>query len=323
MEQIDVFDLDLNRVGALRTWISLVWREEYNTLGKFQIEVQQTKGAAALLKPWRYCQMRGRDTVMIIQSIKVSDNRIIAYGAAALWVLERRVSTMVISDVNAETGLRNLIMGMTPWPRLELGEVYGVPDKYTNQISDDTVLEYCKKIGAAVDVGVRIRRSGQRLLFECYKPELNLNARYSDQYGNIADADYTTSEVNTANVAVVAGAGSGNERITVEVGATEATGAERLEIYVDARDVQPEEGESQEAYIVRLEKRGKKKLLEHQHIEEVKFTVQDDRAKLGDLITVTLSAVGLKVQVRVTSEEIVSQRNQTKRSIGLGTPVLI
>lgn len=323
MEQIDVFDINLNRVGVLQTWISLVWREEYNAEGKFQLEVQQTKGATELLKPWRYCQLRGRSTVMIVQSVKISGKRIIAYGASALWVLEKRASTMEISDVNAEIGLRSVILGMSPWPRLELGDIYGVSDKFENQISDDTVLKYCKQIGAAMDMGVRIRRSGQRLLFECYKPELNLNARYSDQYGNIADADYTTSEVNTANVAVVAGAGSGNERITVEVGATEATGAERLEIYVDARDVQPEEGESQEAYIVRLEKRGKKKLLEHQHIEEAKFTVQDDRAKLGDLITVTLSAVGLKVQVRVTSEEIVSQRNQTKRSIGLGTPVLI
>lgn len=323
MEQIDVFDLDLNRVGALQTWISLVWREAYNAEGKFQIEVQQTKGAADLLKPWRYCQLRGRDTVMIIQSVRISGNRIIANGATALWVLEKRASTEEISDVNAETGLRSVVQNMSPWPALELGDVYGVADKYENQFSDDTVLEYCKKIGAAVDMGFRIRRSGQALLFECYKPELNPNARYSDQYGNIAEAAYTISDVNTANVAIVAGAGSGDARITVTVGNTEATGADRLEIYIDARDVQPEEGETDEAYIARLKKRGRKKLLEYQHIEEVKFEVQDDRAKLGDMITVNLSAIGVKVQVRVTSEEIVSQRNQTKRSIGLGTPILL
>ena len=148
MEQIDVFDLELNRIGMLQTWISLVWREEYHSAGKFQLEVQQTKGATDLLKPWRYCQLRGRDTVMIIQSVKVSDNRIIAYGATALWVLEKRVSTQEISDVNAEAGLRSVVLGMSPWPCLELGELYGVTDKYTNQTSDDTVLEYCKQIGA-------------------------------------------------------------------------------------------------------------------------------------------------------------------------------
>ena len=109
----------------------------------------------------------------------------------------------------------------------------------------------------------------------------------------------------------------------MQAGDIEASGADRLEIYVDARDVQPEEGETDEAYVARLEKRGLKKLLECQHIEEVKFEVQDDRAKLGDMITVNLSSISLKIQVRVTSEEIVSQRNQTKRSIGLGTPILI
>ena len=323
MEQLDIFDLNLNRVGVLQTWISLAWRENYNAEGKFQVEVQQTRGAADLLKPWRYCQLRGRDTVMVIQSIQVLGNRIVAYGATALWVLEKRVSTDVISDTNAETGLRNVIANMTPWPRLELGNLYGVTDKYTNQFSDDTVLEYCKAIGTAVDMGFRIRRSGQALLFECYKPEINPNARYSDQYGNIADASYTISDLDTANVAIVAGAGSGDERITVTVGNTEATGADRLEIYIDARDIQPEEGETDEAYRARLEKRGVKNLIEYQHVEEVKFSVQDDRAKLGDMIMVNLSAVGLKVQVRVTSEEIVSQKNQTKRSIGLGTPVLV
>lgn len=323
MEQIDVFDLNLNRIGVLQTWISLVWREEYAAEGKFQLEVQQTKGAAELLKPWRYCQLRGRDTIMIIQSAQCSDNRIIVNGATALWVLEKRVSTQEVSGVNAEAGLRSVVLNMTPWPCLELGELSGVADKFENQTSNDTVLEYCKTIGAAVDMGVRIRRREQTLLFECYKPALNTNARYSDQYGNIAVPTYTISELETANVAVVAGAGSGDERITVTVGNTEAVGADRLEIYVDARDVQPEEGESNDSYIARLERRGRKKLLEHQHVEEVKFEVQDDRAKLGDLITVNLSAVGLKVQVRVTSEETVSQRNQTKRSIGLGTPVLI
>ena len=48
------------------------------------------------------------------------------------------------------------------------------------------------------------------------------------------DGDY-------ANVAVVQGAGEGENRATVTVGLTDATGADRRELYVDARDVQPDE----------------------------------------------------------------------------------
>ena len=323
MEWIDVFDLELNRIGALQTWISLVWREEYNTEGKLQIEVQQSEGVENLLKPWRYMQMRGKDTVMIIQSVKIRNKRIVAYGAMATWLLEKRVSNQVVANVNAEIGLRSVVQNMTPWPKLALGDIYGVIDKYANQTSDGSVLEYCKKIGAAADMGVRIRRGSQMLLFECYKPDLNPNARYADRYGNVAEVEYTISDKKTANVAIVAGAGSGNDRITVVVGDIHAAGADRLEVYLDARDVQPEENETNDAYIARLERRGKQKLLEYQHVEELKFEVQDDRAKLGDMIVVNVSALGIKARVRVTSEETISQHNQTKRTIGLGTPILM
>ena len=42
-------------------------------------------------------------------------------------------------------------------------------------------------------------------------------------------------------MAVVQGAGEGANRATVTVGLTDATGADRRELYVDARDVQPDE----------------------------------------------------------------------------------
>lgn len=323
MQQIDVFDINMERIGALQTWISMVWREEYNGAGKFQVEVQRTDAGVRLLQRWHYCGLRGRDTVMVIQSVQVTDDRIIANGATALWILSKRISTEVVKDTNAELAMRSLVGGMSPWPCIELGETAWLEDKYPNQASDDTVLEYLKKIGTAVDMGFRIRRDGKRLLFECYKPTLNANARYSDQYGNIAEPSYTVSDIDTANVAVVAGAGEGEARITVTAGATDAEGADRLETYLDARNYQLGENETEDEYRERLKRHGEQQLVKLARIETVKFDVHDDRAKLGDLIQVELSAVNLRIRVRVTSEEIVSQRNQTKRSIGVGTPVLI
>ena len=323
MIQIDVFDPNLNRVGVLQTWISMVWREDYNDVGKFQIEVQLADDAVKLLKPWNYCGMRGRKTVMVIQSVQITDNRIVANGAAAVWILDKRISTTVIRRTNAESAMREIVGNMTPWPCVELGDIVGLEDKYPNQASDGTVLAYCKTIGETVDMGFRLRKDGQRLLFECYKPPLNDNARYSDKYGNISDTTYTISDIGLANVALVAGAGEGDARIHVEVGAVEAVGSERFEVYIDARNIQPGEEETEEEYLERLVNHGEQKLVDLRRVEAVKFSVQDDRAQLGDLIRVNLSSVNLQVQVRVVSEEIVSQRNQIKRSIGVGTPMLI
>ncbi len=53
---------------------------------------------------------------------------------------------------------------------------------------------------------------------------------------------YSVTTNGYKNVAVVAGAGAGDARITVRAGNTSATGADRREMYVDARQEQPEDG---------------------------------------------------------------------------------
>lgn len=61
------------------------------------------------------------------------------------------------------------------------------------------------------------------------------------------------------------------------VGLTDATGADRRELYVDARDVQPDEekGESNksEAYLERLMARGTNKLLEQLRTGSIELTI--------------------------------------------------
>ena len=52
--ECSIYDINLNRIGVLSTWISMVWEESYNADGSFQIEVQQTTEAADLLKVDRY-----------------------------------------------------------------------------------------------------------------------------------------------------------------------------------------------------------------------------------------------------------------------------
>ena len=61
----------------------------------------------------------------------------------------------------------------------------------------------------------------------------------------------------------VQGAGEGDERATVWVGDVNATGSDRREMYVDARDVQPEDGETStsQSYLEKLADRGGEKLL--------------------------------------------------------------
>lgn len=323
--ECNIYDIDLNRVGVLNTWVSMVWEESYNADGSFQIEVQQTESVTKLLQVDRYAGIKESNTLMVIKAVQISDGKIIASGYPALWVLTDRVSTAVISNTNAESALRGLVSSMNPWPRLELGESAGLTDVFTAQKSDASLLEYCQVVAQAVDMGVRLRhdRKQKKLLFECYKPAVNANVRFSTAYGNMGDLEYSSSTASLKNVAIVAGAGESDARVTVEAGETSKTGADRREMYVDARSEQPEEGESDADYKARLVRYGEEKLVGQVKIENFSFTIDDERAKLGDIVTCNAPEIGVKLQVRITGIRRTTQNNGTIVEASVGTPIVL
>lgn len=323
--ECNIYDTDLNRVGVLYTWVSMVWEESYNDEGSFQLELQQIDSLTDLLQVDRYCGIPDSDTLMIIKAIEISDGTVLASGYPATHILADRVSTTVISNQPAETALRALISSMDAWPGLELGDPAGISDTFTAQKSNATLLEYCQIISQAVDMGFRLRhdKARKKLLFECYKPEANPNAKYSSLYGNMGEIRYSVSSANYKNVAVVAGAGEGADRITVLAGATDMTGFTRREMYVDARQEQMQDGETESAYRSRLTQYGEEQLVGQVIIEQVSCTVDAGELSLGDLVYCSLPELGVKLQVRVTGLTMTSELNGTTWEASLGTPIVL
>lgn len=318
---VNVYDENLDRVGVVYTWVSMIWIEGYNFLGSFQLEVQQTDRSMELLQKDRYCGISGSDTLMFIESVQIANNEILINGFPATVLLSHRVSTTEISNQNAETAMRDLVSAMSSWPRVALGSSAGITDTFTPQISDMSLEEYCETIGQECDVGFKMvhDRKAKQLLFTVYKPERNENAKYSSQYGNVGDIVYILSDSEYKNVAIVAGAGEGSERVTVTAGDTSSTGLARREMYVDARQEQPEDGESTSSYRQRLIEYGEGKLVEQAQIEEISFSVKDE-VGLGDIVFVYLPEIKIKLEARVSQITITSENNGTTREITVGTP---
>ena len=174
-------------------------------------------------------------------------------------------------------------------------------------------------------MGVRLRhdKNAKKLLFECYKPAADANLRFSTAYGNMGNLEYSSSTASLKNVVIVAGAGEGDARVTVLAGATSTTGAERREMYVDARNEQPEEGESDENYRARLVRYGEEKLVGQVRIENFSFVLDDDRAGLGDIVTCNVPEIGVKLQVRITGIRRTTQNNGTTVEASVGTPIIL
>uniref|UniRef100_UPI0020C1044C siphovirus ReqiPepy6 Gp37-like family protein n=1 Tax=Staphylococcus aureus TaxID=1280 RepID=UPI0020C1044C len=136
---------------------------------------------------------------------------------------------------------------------------------------------------------------------------------FTEDFENLGSFEYNEDYSEYANVAVVGGEGSGAARTIVETspngGVTFAVDAARFEVFIDARDLQTEEGDDVAITNEELKTRGQTKLLSEFNTKETfegqvlqtenyEFGVQYD---LGDIVTIESKRLGLGSDQRITS----------------------
>ena len=172
------------------------------------------------------------------------------------------------------------------------------------------------KLSACSNLGFRIRGDykEKQFVFEVYEGKDhsenqtgNKRVIFSEVYGNINKATFTTNDQNYKTHAIVFGDGEGTARTVMEATIDEAaTGWERREIMVDARDIK-RDGLTEAQYKAALVQRGTEKLAEYGIVEcleavtlpNINFTYKTDY-DLGDIVTVNKKAWGIKMDKRIT-----------------------
>lgn len=159
------------------------------------------------------------------------------------------------------------------------------------------------------------------LSFRVHKPsdrtinntEGNTPVVFSTSMNNLSSSAYTEDDTEYCSIAIVAGEGEGILRTTVEVGDTESSGINRIELYVDARDLQSEmdEGSSmtEEEYYKVLENRGYSYMEDHSSLQSMEGTVIDGASSYvygrdffnGDYVSIVDEELGLTASVQITS----------------------
>ena len=331
--RIDVLDAEtLARVGWVDVWVSFYWDSPYYSEGSFTLEVRPTTENLQLLQEGRWL-VRSDENPRIPMRIcsranQNTDANLVVSGYPATWLLTKRVSAVSIKNQNAEAAMRSLVATAKPWPRLELGTEYGFDTTFDDQTSGGSVFDYCKTIGQACDLGFRVILDGtgdnKRLLFECFRPTFDPKHRFAPQWGNLRGAGWSFADTDYANVALVCAKPDEDETkcVVVWVGDTGATGSARRELYVDARDVQPEDGETStsQSYLEKLADRGGEKLLSQLRTGSIEFDVDDDTLQVGDVLSASLPQLGYTAMVRVADIITQSEDSGTTRTIRLGTP---
>ena len=322
---ISFYDKNLELITVISRWVSLLGVNTYNSMGAFTLELRNNSNTSQLMRDFFYCTIDNDDeNPYIVMSAQSVDGSVVFTGFPCTYIFSKRVSTTIIKNKNAEQAMKSLVDGMTPWDNLTTAPIQGLTDVFDNQISDKQVLEYLQGIAQATDTGFKVVKDGKNLVFKCFKPSVNNNVKYSTSLRNVANLEYFKSDNDYYNVAIVAGAGEGSNRVTVTAMIGNPTGTDRRELYVDARNEQPEEGETTNAYKQRLTQIGLQKLTETLKVETLHFLVKEsDDVKLGDIINVSLDEFDISVQARVVEEQILNENNTTVRTISVGTPINI
>lgn len=318
---LNLYDKDLNRIAIIGgQYISCLWSEGYNTVENFSLELIATQEYKKKVRPDCYVGRNDRKTLMVIKSIKISGGKIVATGKQASRVLDDVAFVGTInSGASIDTSLNDAYQKTNKFHNVEIAQGNtGV--KYNHQISYKSMLEIYKTICQDTDTGFRVVRNGSKILTELYRPEENPNLIFSEKFGNLTTDEISLSTEPYKNYCIVLGAETENGRVRVDVDAT--SGKERREFIVDAKDIQKEEGETDEEYAERLTDRGYEKLLETQQIAAVSFTplAKDfgTRFDLGDILTVYLTDANIKLQSRVARFTQKSQNNLTETTIDVG-----
>lgn len=256
MNDIFVLNKNLEIIGIVDAYKSLIWSNRYNTLGDCELYLEATTDALQLLQKDFYLMRDDDDMVCQIKKIQLdtdseNGNYLTVTGYDVKKILDQRIIWSTMScDGNLETFIRSMVNKSLVNPNLsarkilspngtaifQLGTAAGFTEVNTEQVSyknvGEKIREYCKKY----NWGYRVVLSGGKFLFQLYKgTDRTSEVIFSDNYENLATTSYIEDETNLGNVALVAGQGEGADRARNVSGYFE--GLDRYEIYVDAKDI--------------------------------------------------------------------------------------
>ena len=315
---------DINQLGIIDGYSSLRWRRRFFEPGEFELHCKASAENLALLRPENIIHRLDRKEAAIIEGVSVEGEEITATGRMGSSMLDRRIITPTINfNGSVEAAMHKIVsdnaITARPLPHLVLGSAAGLAPTATFQATGKNVLTTCTALGRAAPAGFRVRLDvpNRQWVFEVYGGVDRSVAQhdrpyvlFSAEYENITGAEYTLNMTGYANYAYVAGQGEGSARVIVTV---DQTGGEpRRELWVDARDLQQAEGQTDADYRAQLAQRGAEKLAEAGKVENFSASAVDTANfayltdwDLGDIVS--FEKWGIRIDQRITEIEEVDE----------------
>ena len=256
MIEIYVLDGNLQTIGLIDAYKSLIWATRYNDLGDCELCVDVNEKNLYLLREGHYLSRMDDDMACKIKTVEIDTsaedgNYLIATGYDAKSYLDQRIIWGTITcNGNLEDFIRQLatLTLISPFEEdrrlvkpdgetlLQLGPKAGFTKTLSEQISfkniGEKVREYCK----TTQWGYKFALNGDVLSFQLYAgADRSTEVIFSENYENLSTTKYVHDSTDLGNIALIGGAGEGADRATSSYGW--GYGADRYEVFVDARDI--------------------------------------------------------------------------------------
>lgn len=339
--ELYVLDKNFVEIGTISNFDSLIWDRRYYEPGTFEIYVSYDEWE--IISGGKYvCRSDNTDTA-IIEHIGFGNEgkNVFAKGR----MMEALLQDFVIHSQTTFSGTHEAVarsivsqFAMTKMSKLQLGELSNIGTSIEVQCTGDNVMDKGYEVLKSVDASLEViyDYALDTLKFRVWNGKdrtsdqsVNTLAVFSDDEGSAESPSYDYDVTDYRNYAYIAGEDSGNNRVIVTLDSRTDSSEDIREVWIDARDLQMEDGMTSNQYKALLLQRGSEKMAEYQ-ISEIVDAIESSNKSLvyrkdfdlGDLCEYINEKNGIYASVRITEVVETYEGNVTTIDLVFGTEKL-
>lgn len=335
---MEIFALDSNLdIVSLLVPNNIQWNRKYYEHGDFSIQIPTSQYQSSM----KYIYTKDRQEVGMINKVSYTE--------------ENNTRNIQLSGYFLERWLNDKIIYPTFYGS---GEVTSVLSQMFNQYKEDIPISSVatRETGSKVDfqstgdeLGTKMneilqtQQMSYRVLYDFQTNKFYLQfykgldrtqsqiennfVTFATTFDNIKNVQADKDDSNFKNFVVIAGTGQADERIYVEVDAS--NGGYKKKLFVDSRNSKynPDE-QTLDQYKLELKQEGLEKLLDYQNVTNITFTPIASSYEymvdydLGDKCDIIMTDIGVEMEARIIAIYEVFKDNQHTIELEFGDKIL-
>jgi hypothetical protein len=340
---IKVMDIDFNLLGEIDNFSSLQFTRRYYKYGEFELHLPigtnyadklvigniifYDRGKKAGIIEYRELSQEDKDN-LIVKGYTLGSivNRRITIppegesydeiNASGETVIKHYVASNCINSVEKARNIESLVL------EDDLGRGASVSWQSRFKQLDEELIAIANAAGVGWDI--KLDFDNEQFIF-CTIAGRNLTVNqdenppviFSVDFDNVSKQDFIDSSVGSKNFAYVGGKGEGAQRKILAVG-DEVLGLERIETFIDARDIEKDE---------ELKVKGRQKLFELQPVLSFSNEIIDGTFEyqkdwdIGDIVTCQNKEWDITMDTRITEVKEIYEGKEDKLEVTFGNSI--